>query len=399
MKKTGLAASYMLQFECLGSACEETCCSGWSVSIDKKTFAKYKQLPDKKQRRLLTQHIHRNKYETTFSDYATIRMNEDGFCPFLSKEKLCSIQLQMGPGYLSRTCASYPRTQGLLYDQYQLAGSPSCPEVARLALLNPEGISFTELETVPADPALDKLFEDDHYRLSADSIREFIISLLQYRACDLDSRLVLLGMFLSDLDELAEQEDYSAIPQLIASHQQRLLSGEMPVLQANPGNEWAFTLLHSLIDQYVAAHVKNKRYLEKFAQIKSAIGNQPERYLQAYHANFVPFCNDHGYILENYLVNYVFAELFPFFHNRSFLDEFCVLVLHYSLVKFHLVGLAGHQQTLTPDEAAAMIQSFARTFEHDITYFSQALNFLQNQQANTLAHMAMLLGKEAADEA
>ena len=34
----------MAQFKCIGGECEDTCCAGWSVSIDKKTYKKYTNL-------------------------------------------------------------------------------------------------------------------------------------------------------------------------------------------------------------------------------------------------------------------------------------------------------------------------------------------------------------------
>ncbi len=35
---------YYLKFNCIGTDCEDTCCSGWwNVSIDWKTFQKYQQ--------------------------------------------------------------------------------------------------------------------------------------------------------------------------------------------------------------------------------------------------------------------------------------------------------------------------------------------------------------------
>ena len=37
-----LVPKFVDRFSCIGSACEDTCCSGWQVTIDKKTFNAYK---------------------------------------------------------------------------------------------------------------------------------------------------------------------------------------------------------------------------------------------------------------------------------------------------------------------------------------------------------------------
>ena len=35
---------YYENFKCIGGKCENTCCSGWQIHIDKKSFEKYKKI-------------------------------------------------------------------------------------------------------------------------------------------------------------------------------------------------------------------------------------------------------------------------------------------------------------------------------------------------------------------
>lgn len=388
MTNQSLTAGYMKDFQCLGSACEDTCCSGWSVDIDKRTFLKYKRVADKKRKNRLAAHVKRNKYETTFSDYATIRFGQDGFCPFLNREKLCSIQLEMGESYLSKTCASYPRLQNRLFDQNELSGAISCPEIARLALLNPAGISFEASEQKQGDQMLDKLFDDERFLPYFADLRAFIIDLLQDRSLLLQDRLLQLGFFLQRLSELVEQESFAQIPQLL---KQRHIPDE-PLPEADQG--FQLEILRALIDDYIERNANNKRYFECYQQMVEAVGFSAERYRLAYRQHYLPFMQEHGYIMENYLVNYVFTKLFPFFSNRTIFDDYIVMVLHYALINMHLIGLAAYHQGLTVDLAITLIQSFARTYEHDTTYFSKALDMLDDAQQNTLAAMAILIKQE-----
>lgn len=393
MKKTILQASYMKNFQCLGSTCEDTCCSGWSVDIDKATFTKYKKIPDKKVKGELAKHVKRNKYETTFSDYATIRFGADGFCPFLNQDKLCSIQLKMGEKYLSRTCASYPRLQNQLYDDFELAGAVSCPEIARLALLNPDGITLEESENDWKDPVFDKLFEDGSLQPYFESLRTFIISLLQNRSINLEERLLILGFFLQELSELVDEEAFLRIPELLKSYAD--VAGAQKTLdsmgQIEVRHDLQLTLLHTLIEGYVKKNAPNKRYMQCYEEFSSAIGHSAQRYEEACQTYYQPFMNEHGYILENYLVNYVFSKLFPFVSNRSIFDDYIVMILHYSLIKMHLIGLAGHHQGLTTEIVIALIYSFARTYEHDVSFFSEALDYLAAEKRATMQTMAVLI--------
>ncbi len=47
-----LIPTYLKKFTCSGSACEDTCCSGWRIDIDEGTLRKYKKIknPEMKER-------------------------------------------------------------------------------------------------------------------------------------------------------------------------------------------------------------------------------------------------------------------------------------------------------------------------------------------------------------
>ncbi|MCH3023273.1 lysine-N-methylase, partial [Listeria monocytogenes] len=90
-----------------------------------------------------------------------------------------------------------------------------------------------------------------------------------------------------------------------------------------------------------------------------------ERYADAYKKHYEPFMNEHEYMLENYLVNHVFKNLFPFTGEKDLFDAYVMLVMHYSLIKMHLIGMAGFHRTLTVDLIVKLIQSFAKTVEHN----------------------------------
>ncbi|MFP3632204.1 flagellin lysine-N-methylase, partial [Burkholderia sp. SIMBA_045] len=73
-------------------------------------------------------------------------MKSDLSCPFLNEEKLCSIQLKLGEDFLSHTCKTYPRVTQTVDDVVELSATLSCPEAARLALLNPNKMQFNRNE-------------------------------------------------------------------------------------------------------------------------------------------------------------------------------------------------------------------------------------------------------------
>ena len=103
-KKTLLTPQYMKDFKCIGGACEDTCCIGWGIHIDKETYKKYRNCKDKQMKEQLTKNITRQRSNPSKMTYAKIRLDENKSCPFLSKNKLCQIYLNLGKEYLSLTC-------------------------------------------------------------------------------------------------------------------------------------------------------------------------------------------------------------------------------------------------------------------------------------------------------
>ncbi|NGQ97427.1 hypothetical protein G3578_20010 [Brevibacillus sp. SYP-B805] len=399
MKQRVVATDYLQAFRCTGSACADTCCHGWNVNVDKRTFVKYKKLKDAQWKRTLTRHIRRNKYETSFSAYATIAMGEGGYCPFLNEDRLCSIHLSLGPNYLSSTCASYPRLLNKVYDTYESSGALSCPEIARLALLNPQGLSFATFRMeIPDNPLLDKLLEEEGFRDTFSAIRSCIIRLLQERSLSLDSRLLALGLFIRDLEQAARAVEDDELEAMLRGWQARLAEKRWPEELASfpidPKRQ--FQLLSGIVAQYVAdTRISSARYLQCYQDFRAGTEGSAERYQAAYERYFVPFQREHAYMLENYLVHSVFAQLFPFsMPGETLFAEYLVLILRYALMRMHLIGMAAAHQGMTPDLALILMQSFSRTYEHDVAFYSKTLRLLRDGQFDSLACMSVLIRNE-----
>ncbi len=73
-----------------------------------------------------------------------VKLNAEGFCPFLSAERLCRIQLEHGASHLCRTCAVYPRRTRVLDGADETSLELSCPEATRVVLLNAELMPMEE---------------------------------------------------------------------------------------------------------------------------------------------------------------------------------------------------------------------------------------------------------------
>ncbi|RJQ40797.1 MAG: lysine-N-methylase [Nitrospiraceae bacterium] len=403
-----LRASYMRHFSCIGGACEDSCCSGWNVSVDRNTYKKYKKLPKSELASLIDENIKRVRDNSTDQNYARIEMDPEDRCPLLSTENLCTIQIKLGEKYLSNICATFPRISNMVNGVLEKSGTVSCPELARLALLEPDGIEFDEIEEDSGFRVLVKNQLDTDSPDNANrpeqyfwQIRIFTIQVLQDRRAPLNERLIILGLFFRKVQELIDDNRSNEIPQLvedyIKSNPTRMMGEGLTGISG--ANKVQMLLLTSLLDTRLKTGSLTKRYLQCFEEFLYGIHYSPETkaeeivqyYEEAYIQFYQPFMNKHDYILENYLVNYVFKNLFPFNSANSVFDEYVMMVLHYSIIKLLLIGLSGHHKGLNTELALKLIQSFSKTFEHDTTYLQSILKALNEKGYTSMAYMVIFL--------
>ena len=89
---------YYKKFRCIASACEDTCCAGWAITIDPKSLKKYRQAEGGMKARLQESVDWKQK---CFKQH-------DHRCAFLNQENLCDLYTGMGPDRLDLPDLSAP---------------------------------------------------------------------------------------------------------------------------------------------------------------------------------------------------------------------------------------------------------------------------------------------------
>lgn len=408
-KKVFLAPQYFRKFRCIGSDCEDSCCVGWTVNIDKETYKKYRSAQNKELRPLFDKYVTRDRSNDAGPEnYAKIKMlDKEAKCPFLSDKMLCRIQLEYGEGYLSKVCTTYPRSANRVDNAFEMVTSMSCSAAAKLALLNPEIMEFDEYEDIP-NPNLigscafntqDKQFINQPQRYFWD-IRVFTIDILQNRKYFMWERLIILGLFMEKLNKYVHENRISDIPDIIQSYNNMIEAGTFKgALDTIPADcTVQLQLIKDIIDIRMNRGVLNKIYLECYGEFLKGINYSEEatkeeiiiNYERAFEDYYKPYMDNHEYILENYLVNYVFAKLFPFSDGEIF-DAYMMLILHYAIIKVHLIGMAGYNKGLNEDIVIKLISTFTKVVDHNIVFLKDIAKQLKKKNYNTLAYMTIMI--------
>ncbi|WP_153980132.1 flagellin lysine-N-methylase [Paenibacillus xylanilyticus] len=409
MQKETLMPTYMKNFSCIGSACEDSCCVGWRVTLDKKTFKNYKNLKHPVLGKKLNDSMKRIKNGTSSdSQYAYFVMDDHKRCPMLEESGLCGIQATIGEEMLSATCTTYPRVINKVDTNYEMSAKLSCPEISRLALLNPEGIEFEHTEyDMNSAWGMNNDFLDSSKSENGENLfwplRMFTIGIIQNRSLELSDRMIFLGIFINKVQSLIDSKEYNKIATVIAEYKSKINNKEYiaSLMNIKSSPELQLRLVVELIQKRNVSGGEVPRYLESYIDMCKGFNIQEKEtfdleklkitYKENYSNYYKRFNEDYGYILENYLVNYIFESLFPNIKKSDIFNHFTRMSVLYSMLRIHLVGVAGYHNGLSEEIAIKVIQSFARVVEHNMFYLNSITDSLQQSGMDTLAHIVSLL--------
>lgn len=407
-KRPTLVPNYMQNFKCIGSTCEDSCCCHWRIDIDEKSYKNYQKIRDKELRPLFHKYLILNRSNFNKNTYAVINLLEDGKCPFLEKDMLCKIQNKHGYEYLSTVCCSFPRVTNMVNNVVERSADLSCPEAARIALLDPKEMEFDENEESSDIRNMITSIIDTHDPNLKDvllkylwDLRIFTITVLQYRNITISERLVFLGLFFQNVQKHIDLKMVAEIPKIISSYndllQNNSLENTFASIQSN--NFIQMKLLKEIADEIHSFAIKVKRYAECAEEFLYGLQIKDEsdieiisgRYNDAYIKYYQPFMKEHSYILENYLVNYVFRNLFPFADGLTLFDSYMMLVVHFSLIKMHLIGISAFHKGLTIEHIIKLIQSFEKNIVHSPLYLKHIAALMKKNGFNSMAYMSILI--------
>ena len=332
------------KFKCDSSRCNPCCCGvGWNIFIDKETCARYPK-------EIAAQF----KFDAKRDTYL-VQFNEKNSCPFLTDEKLCSLQLKYGESFLSPTCRTYPRVISLFANFVERSLSLSCSVAAEMILFRDEPTAF-ELIEIPSDTTkkflVNPISVDEKISAHVIDIQVAMISILQERTLSIDQRLIVLGFFLDKLDEIsAHGLDEDALIKLIAAYEsKKFFAEQVPrMLRSVTFDEEKFSrlmlaLFAELPDKIIpgAAVAANYKLLGNFRK---------------------KFRAEHSIFLENFIVNEIFLLCCPWRFEGTIANNFGFFVAAYKFFELMLLS-AAVKRPLSRAQLTAAAELFDRQIVH-----------------------------------
>lgn len=182
------------QFHCIGSACTDTCCAGWEIEVDETTAEGYLAEKGEFGDRL------RREIGTEPGEYFFKLKNNR--CPFLNKENLCDIFINIGEDRLCDICREHPRFYNWFGDYTEVGLGLCCEEAERLLFSNRSPLTFIE-EVTQDEELAEEMWNDTEETAECEQMlkeRESIFSILQNRTEGIGARLKRLLLLLPDAE-------------------------------------------------------------------------------------------------------------------------------------------------------------------------------------------------------
>ncbi len=134
------APGYYNRFHCIADACKHSCCVGWEIDVDPRTWAIYQQMGD--------------TYDFCLEgeDTPHFRLGKDERCPHLDEKGLCRLITQLGEGYLCDICREHPRFYHAAGGRWEVGLGACCEEAARLILEEKDYLSTAPVGDIPEEP-------------------------------------------------------------------------------------------------------------------------------------------------------------------------------------------------------------------------------------------------------
>ena len=398
---------YINKFQCDGQSCKGHCCKYWSISIDNETYKKYSSIKPKHKAKEITQKINFNEEKNQHF----IKLDEKGICPFLTEDNWCILQKTYGADFLSNTCMTYPRKTFRIGDFYERSLSLTCPVAADLILNQTESLSFEQAEV-----SLNDYFAScrDMVRIpniSKDLIKNVFnvqyaaISILQERRFTIDQRLIILGYFFDQLEDLINENKFAEIETLSMIYtSEDFLKNQAPQLIKSI-NFNAEEHIKNLMEIFVLLYGDNKytkataeTYLEYVAKALEIKVNPDgtasiDEIVKSYNKNKSireKLFTEHAYIFENYLVQEFFYCLYPWAFEYSITFNYTIFLITYKILELMIFSMA----VVKPSTDSKEIIKFMRWFVHKLDHGKDYINSISeglNKNQNIVNIMRALL--------
>lgn len=350
-----LQPRYVQKFQCDINKCDEDCCHGWIIHVEKTVCHSYLVYPDREVRKKLLGALKKTKFE---SRYAELKLNAQNRCPHFMKNGLCYIHRNLGEKYLPAICETFPRQYFFLGGKLIRTLDISCPIAAHLLF---ESEKAMELKEVTEDRQIreEMVFSFDIKNSFIEALQPYAFILLEFSLycmqsisffC-LEEKFAAIGLLLEETVELMNKKQLTKLPQIIADCKTADLSGivrsMLEEINAKPKERLRISLqmIDYLFLSFSYPYLQQcKKMVAEGLNLEAEINLTQllKHYKQMSEIYYQPVYRQAPYILSNYFANLFLMEIFPLKPGQNLRQNYLTVVMLWLTIETILVGLAAY---------------------------------------------------------
>ena len=390
---------YYDDFKCIAGDCIDNCCHAeWEISIDKKTYKKYRKLKGQWGNKI-NNNIGRIRSNISDLRYGKIKLKDKG-CSLLDEKGLCTIHANLGVGYLCNTCKVYPREITKLGEIYERNLFMSCPEVARYFVRYKENFYFNmgeeELSDLDKDYIIDKSYDEKLYNLLWDS-RSLAMEIIQFKEIEIWKRIIFLKILTDKIQKLIDEEKYENYEKVLNTFRNEITNIDVinSLDKIKFVEDVKFDFIQSIINK--SSQLKGVKYsqlINDYYEMFNATDDKKEnlKLLFEKEREFNIFLKDYENILENLLIYLIYGYFMLSLYSKNLNKQVNKVVITYSMIKMLLLGRwFKNNKKLEEEDFVEVIYVFSRTIEHNRSFLNKIYEAIKEVGYDKIAYTTILV--------
>ncbi|MCE5220766.1 MAG: flagellin lysine-N-methylase [Clostridium sp.] len=390
---------YYDDFKCIADKCKDSCCIGWTVHIDKKSYNKYKKVKGDFGRSL-NKNIVRNRKDLNDLAYGKMKLNSSR-CPLLSEDNLCELYINLGKDYLCNTCKIYPRMvrkYGEIYEKYLTL---SCPEVARIISSFNNPFSFN-LDDEPLTDFEKEYISEEKYNNKLYNLlweaRSLSIEIAQFREIEIWKRLLFIKLVEEKIQNIINTSEYDQADNLINSLRESVIDSRIieSLDEIKKVDKVKLLFISTFLKARSNSGITNNTFFSLLFDFNVLVNEKSEdevlELLENKEKEFNEYFKEKEYILENYIVYNLYNNYMKALYSKDLNKEIVRLILSYSVIKVLLIARWSKSDKLLKEEDIIdVLYSFSRVLEHSEKFIEIIYKNIKEAGYDTLAYLTILV--------
>lgn len=390
---------YYDDFKCIAGDCIDNCCHAeWEISIDKKTYKKYRKLKGQWGNKI-NNNIGRIRSNISDLRYGKIKLKDKG-CSLLDEKGLCTIHANLGVGYLCNTCKFYPREITKLGEIYERNLFMSCPEVARYFVRHKENFYFNmgeeELSDLDKDYIIDKSYDEKLYNLLWDS-RSLSMEIIQFKEIEIWKRIIFLKILTDKVQKLIDEENYENYEKVLNTFRNEITNIDVinSLDKIKFVEDVKFDFIQSIINKSSQLkRVKYSQLINDYYEMFNATDDKKEnlKLLFEKEREFNIFLKDYENILENLLIYLIYGYFMLALYSKDLNKQVNKVIIIYSMIKMLLLGRwFKNNKKLEEEDFVEVIYVFSRVIEHNRSFLNKIYEAIKEVGYDKIAYTTILV--------